>query len=175
MNIRTLVAFCLLVFTLGPPTTIPSFAQDSGTAAPAPPKAGVPAAAEATSPQDVAAKGATPQVATPIVPPVAPPVVESGPGFSGFMHDVGGDYKGFFSTGVALRLGLGGAAAGIVHIWDDDIKENATEASSSVTNFLKGGEYLRRARRPVPAWQPAGGRSLTSPATARAWPSGATW
>ena len=57
----------------------------------------------------------------------APAAADSPSGFSRFVRDVGGDYRGFFSKGVALRLGIGGAAAGIVHIWDSDIADEAAE------------------------------------------------
>src|SRR4051794_1046494 len=47
-----------------------------------------------------------------------PSPTDSHSGFASLLRDVGGDYKGFFSKGVALRLGIGGATAGIAHIWD---------------------------------------------------------
>lgn len=70
----------------------------------------------------------------------APAAADSPSGFSRFVRDVGGDYKGFFSKGVALRLGIGGTAAGIVHIWDSDIADEAAEPAPATTQWLDGGD-----------------------------------
>jgi hypothetical protein len=72
----------------------------------------------------------------------APPnPADSGSGFARFVRDVGGDYKGFFSKGVAVRLGIGGAAAGIAHIWDSDIANEAAEPLPPPTELLDGGDF----------------------------------
>jgi hypothetical protein len=99
----------------------------------------------ATSPVEDAIRRipATVTVAATGMPAVGPPdaTSDSGSELARFVRDVGGDYKGFFSKGVALRLGIGGAAAGVVHIWDSDVRDEAAEPSPETTEFLDGGDY----------------------------------
>jgi hypothetical protein len=71
----------------------------------------------------------------------APIPTDSSSGFARLLRDVGGDYKGFFSKGVALRLGIGGAAAGIAHIWDSDIANEVAEPLPPPTELLDGGDF----------------------------------
>jgi hypothetical protein len=61
--------------------------------------------------------------------------------FRRFVRDVAGDYKGFFSEGVAWRLGIGGAAAGVIHIWDSSVANEAAEPLPEPTELLAGGDY----------------------------------
>jgi hypothetical protein len=140
MNIRALVPLLFLACTLGPPTTH-ALAQESPVAATVPASQTPVEPSPAAASNAPVAKDAEPRAQIPGDQRLVTPASVSAPGFSGFMHDVGGDYQGFFSKGAGLTLGIGGAAAGVVHVWDADIRKNAAGVSSSVTNFLKGGEY----------------------------------
>jgi hypothetical protein len=61
--------------------------------------------------------------------------------FRQFVRDVASDYKGYFSTGVAWRLGIGGAAAGVIHVWDSSVADEAAEPLPEPTDLLAGGDY----------------------------------
>jgi hypothetical protein len=55
------------------------------------------------------------------------------------MRDVGGDYKHFFSKETAYWYSGGLAAAGLVHVADEDIAEEMAEPSAT-TRALEGGD-----------------------------------
>jgi len=67
----------------------------------------------------------------------APP--QQGSAFGRFMRDVGGDYKHFFSKETAFWYGGGLAAAGLVHLADEDLAEELGEPSAT-TRALEGGD-----------------------------------
>jgi hypothetical protein len=71
----------------------------------------------------------------------APPEngVPKGSAAGRFLRDVGGDYKHYFSWETAYWLGGGLGAAGVVHIWDEDIAEGLAEPSPT-TRALEGGD-----------------------------------
>jgi len=83
--------------------------------------------------------------ATPEVPPRLRATAESSPprqersAFSQFIRDVGGDYKHFFSKETAYWYGGGLAAAGLVHLADEDIAEALGEPTAT-TRALEGGD-----------------------------------
>lgn len=60
-------------------------------------------------------------------------------GFKRFVKDVGGDYKHYFSKETAFWIGGGLAAAGLVHVGDEEIAEEMSEESAT-TRALEGGD-----------------------------------
>jgi membrane-associated phospholipid phosphatase len=62
-----------------------------------------------------------------------------------FIHDVALDYKNYFSVETAVWLGLGGAAAGIMHAGDDTVSQWVQENNpSSLTGGAEyGSQYLQ--------------------------------
>jgi len=78
-------------------------------------------------------------VTTTVSPPDAQPEpTPQGSGFGRFIRDVGGDYKHFFSPETAAWYGGGLAAAGLVHVADDEIVEALAEPTAT-TQALEGG------------------------------------
>lgn len=57
-----------------------------------------------------------------------------------FLRDVGHDYTAFFSTDTAAWYVTGGAAAGMVHIWDQDINQAMADPAPSTQQELEGGD-----------------------------------
>jgi hypothetical protein len=68
------------------------------------------------------------------------PSKDSGSGFKRFLKDVGSDYKNTFSKETAIWYGAGLAAAGLVHLADDDIREAMADPPEITTTALKGGD-----------------------------------
>jgi membrane-associated phospholipid phosphatase len=64
----------------------------------------------------------------------------SGSGFGRFLKDVGSDYKNTFSRETAIWYGGGLAAAGLVHLADEDIREALANPPEATTTALKGGD-----------------------------------
>jgi len=108
----------------------------AGTTAISQPGAGHPASA----PPGPLERGDTPEdsgrqqaPAEPAVPP------QEGSASGRFMRDVGGDYKHFFRPETAYWYSGGLAAAGLVHVADEDIAEEMAEPSAT-TRALEGGD-----------------------------------
>jgi hypothetical protein len=66
-----------------------------------------------------------------------------------FVRDVGGDYKHFFSKETAYWYSGGLAAAGLVHLADEDIAEELGEPSAT-TRALEGGDKYGNLTMQVP-------------------------
>jgi membrane-associated phospholipid phosphatase len=64
----------------------------------------------------------------------------SGSATSRFLKDVGSDYKNFFSKETAIWYGAGLAAAGLVHLADEDIRDALADPPEAVSTALEGGD-----------------------------------
>jgi len=120
---RYLLTIALLCAGGGLPAAATAQEAPTGIQSPAPADA-----SPASSQSPPAGEGATSQS------------VEGGSAFGRFMKDVGGDYKHFFSRETAAWYVTGGAAAGFVHIFDDEIAEELAETSPTVRTTLEGGD-----------------------------------
>ncbi len=65
---------------------------------------------------------------------------EDASAFGRFVRDVGSDYIDFFSTETLGWYVTGGAAAAVVHIWDEDIAEALADPSPATRQALEGGD-----------------------------------
>ena len=113
MHIKSALILSAFIVVQAAATSVPAFCRQLPVASEAsaldvPPGAVSPgtAAIAPDSPIGPAVAAAPPAAET-----HAPAAADSPSGFSRFVRDVGGDYRGFFSKGVALRLGIGGTAA----------------------------------------------------------------
>lgn len=68
------------------------------------------------------------------------PVATNGSGFARFLKDVGRDYKNTFSKETAIWYGAGLAAAGLVHLADEDIRNSLADPPEAATTALEGGD-----------------------------------
>jgi hypothetical protein len=73
--------------------------------------------------------------------PEKTPATGSRSGFKGFLKDVGSDYKNTFSKETAFWYGGGLAAAGLVHLADEDIREALADPPEATTTALEGGDH----------------------------------
>ena len=124
------------------------------TGAPSPDPAADPAAAKEASrqPNDMSA-------------------ADSGSATKRFLKDVGSDYKNFFSKETAIWYGAGLAAAGLVHLADEDIREALVDPEP-VSAALEGGDKYGNVTFQLPlavGWW-AFGRALGSARGAEAVP-----
>ena len=67
-------------------------------------------------------------------------VTSSGSATRRFLRDVGSDYKHSFSKETAIWYGAGLAAAGLVHLADEDIREALADPEEPVPAALEGGD-----------------------------------
>jgi membrane-associated phospholipid phosphatase len=68
------------------------------------------------------------------------PKTDSGSGFGRLLKDIGSDYKNTFSKETAIWYGGGLAAAGLVHLADEDIREALADPPEATTTALSGGD-----------------------------------
>jgi hypothetical protein len=92
------------------------------------------------------------QTATPSGDPAAEPAprpsqeqegnlaVSGGSGFKRFVKDVGSDYRNTFSKETAIWYGAGLAAASLVHLADEDIREALTDPPDPTQAAFEGGD-----------------------------------